>query len=59
MAVAPRAKPEDFFDAAEWRALSRRGLWLVAHCCGVFGLAMAMATLWPATLPLSMCLGCR
>ncbi len=32
-----------------------RGLWLVAHCCGVFGLAMVMATLWPATLPLSMC----
>jgi len=58
MAVAPRADPADFFGPDEWRALTARsrwrGLWLVAHCWGVIGLAMAMGTLWPLTLPLAV-----
>ena len=58
MAVAPRARPEDFFSPAQWRALSVRsrwrGLWLVAHCWGVIGLAMAMGVLWPLTMPLAV-----
>jgi hypothetical protein len=27
MATAPRAKPEDFFSADEWRMLSARSSW--------------------------------
>ncbi|MEJ8856167.1 fatty acid desaturase family protein [Variovorax robiniae] len=58
MAVAPRAKPEDFFTDAEWAALTERsswrGLWLVAHCWGVIGLAMAVGVLWPVTIPLAI-----
>jgi fatty acid desaturase len=64
MAVAPRAKPEEFFSADEWRTLSARsswrGLWLVAHCWGVIALAMAMGVLWPLTIPLMvMIIGTR
>jgi fatty acid desaturase len=64
MAVAPRADPAVFFSPDEWRALTQRsrwrGLWLVAHCWGVIGLAMAMGTLWPVTLPLAvMIIGTR
>jgi fatty acid desaturase len=51
MAAAPRARPEDHFTPDQWRALiakSRwRGLWLVAHCWGVIGLAMAVGARWP------------
>ena len=58
MAVAPRARPEDFFTPAQWQALclrSRwRGLWLVAHGWGVIGLAMLMGVLWPLTIPLAV-----
>jgi len=58
MAVAPRARPEDFFSDTEWAALtarsSWRGLWLVAHCWGVIGLAMTVGVLWPATIPLAI-----
>jgi fatty acid desaturase len=58
MAVAPRARPEEFFSPAQWHALSARsrwrGLWLVAHCWGVIGLAMAMGVLWPLTIPLAV-----
>jgi fatty acid desaturase len=58
MAVAPRADPADFFSPDEWRALTARsrwrGLWLVAHCWGVIGLAMAMGMLWPVTIPLTV-----
>ena len=58
MAVAPRAKPDDFFSPDEWRDLtarsSWRGLWLVAHCWAVIGLSMAMGVLWPATMPLAV-----
>ena len=56
MAVAPRAKPHNFFTTAEWAMLSARsqwrGIWLVAHCWAVIGVAMALAARWPATLPL-------
>lgn len=58
MAVAPRADPAEHFSADEWRGLCRRshwrGLWLVAHCWGVIGLAMAVAARWPWTLPLAV-----
>lgn len=64
MAVAPRADPAEFFNPDEWRELTARsrwrGLWLVVHCWGVIGLAMAMGTLWPVTLPLAvMIIGTR
>lgn len=56
MAVAPRAKPEEFFSTAEWSALTTRsrwrGLWLVAHCWGVVGAAMVVGTIWPIAIPL-------
>jgi len=58
MAVAPRARPEDFFTPAQWQVLSARsrwrGLWLVVHCWGVIGLAMVMGVLWPPTIPLAV-----
>ena len=58
MAVAPRADPAQFFSPDEWRALTARsrwrGLWLVAHCWGVIGLAMLTAVLWPLTIPLAV-----
>ena len=58
MAVAPRAKPEDFFSSEEWAALSARsswrGLWLVAHCWAVIGLAMVAGVVWPITIPIAV-----
>ncbi|MCU0939428.1 MAG: fatty acid desaturase family protein, partial [Burkholderiaceae bacterium] len=58
MAVAPRADPADYFGADEWRALTKRsswrGLWLVAHCWSVIGVAMVMGVLWPLTIPLAV-----
>ncbi|RZL91284.1 MAG: fatty acid desaturase [Variovorax sp.] len=58
MAVAPRARPEDFFTTEEWQALSARsvwkGLWLVAHCWLVIGAAMVVGVLWPVTIPLAV-----
>jgi fatty acid desaturase len=58
MVVAPRADPADFFSPDEWRALTERsrwrGLWLVAHCWGVIGLAMLVGVLWPLTIPLAV-----
>lgn len=56
MAAAPRARPEDFFTDEEWRSLTARsawrGLWLVAHCWGVIGGAIALGILWPWSVPL-------
>lgn len=56
MAAAPRAHAADYFSAEEWSALTRRsrwrGLWLVAHCWGVIGLAMWVGATWPLTIPL-------
>jgi len=58
MAVAPRAAPEDYFSTDEWAALcarsSWRGLWLVAHCWAVIGLAMAVGVVWPVTIPIAV-----
>ena len=58
MAVAPRAKPEDFFNTDVWTTLtarsSWRGLWLVAHCWAVIGAAMVVGALWPVTIPLAV-----
>ena len=58
MAVASRAKPEDFFNAEEWRALTARSSWkgllLVTHCWAVIGAAMAMGFIWPITIPLAV-----
>jgi len=56
MAVAPRARPEDFFSADEWARLTHRsrwrGLWLVAHAWGVIGAAMLLGARWPWLIPL-------
>ena len=58
MAVAPRARAEDFFSAAQWQALSQRsrwrGLWLVAHGWGVIALAMLAGWRWPVLIPLAV-----
>ena len=64
MAVAPRAKPEEFFNTEEWAVLtarsSWRGLWLIAHCWLVIGSAMVVGVLWPVTIPLMvMVVGAR
>ena len=58
MPVAPRAYPADYFSTDVWRSLTERsrwrGLWLVAHCWGVIGLAMLMGVLWPVAIPLAV-----
>jgi fatty acid desaturase len=58
MAVAPRARPEEFFSTADWQRLTARstwrGAWLVAHCWAVIGAAMLMGALWPVTIPLAI-----
>ena len=64
MPVAPRARPEDFFTPGEWQGLTTRshwrGLWLVAHCWGVIGLAMGVGARWPLLIPLCvMVIGTR
>ena len=64
MAAAPRAQPTDFFSPDEWRRLSQRSSWRgllwVAHCWAVIGAAMAMAVVWPVTIPLAiMVIGTR
>ncbi|MBA3810124.1 MAG: fatty acid desaturase family protein [Caulobacteraceae bacterium] len=64
MAVAARVNPKDFFTADEWAPLAARSSWrglaLVAHCWAVIALAMAMAIVWPFTLPLAvMIIGAR
>lgn len=64
MAVAPRAQPHHFFTTGEWATLTARsrwrGLWLVAHCWAVIGLAMAVGARWPLTLPIVvMVIGAR
>ena len=54
--TAIRFKPNDFFDAQEWAALSRlsawRGLWLVVHAWGVIGICMVAAYFVPWLIPL-------
>ena len=64
MAVAPRARPTDYFSPDEWTMLTHRSSWrglsLVAHCWLVIGAAMTIGTLWPVTIPLAvLVIGCR
>lgn len=64
MPAVPRLKPHAFFTPEEWSGLSARsswkGLWLVAHCWGVIGLAGAAAVVWPVLIPLAvMIIGTR
>ncbi len=58
MAVAARIDPKAYFAPHEWAPLSRRSRWkglaLLAHAWIVVGLAMAMAVIWPLTLPLAI-----
>ena len=58
MAVAARIDPKAYFAPDEWAPLSRRSRWkglaLLAHAWGVIGLAMAMAVIWPLTIPLAI-----
>ncbi len=60
MVAAPRANPLDFFAPTQWATLTQRsrwrGLWLVAHCWGVIGLAMWAGATWPWLLPLMVML---
>lgn len=55
MSAAARVRPEQFFNADEWRVLSARSSWkgiaLVLHCWLVIGAAMAVGILWPLTVP--------
>ena len=60
MSAAARVKPEQFFNADEWRVLSARSSWkgiaLVLHCWLVIGAAMAVGVLWPLTIPVMVTL---
>ncbi len=55
MTAAARVKPETFFTANEWQALSARssfmGFALVLHCWLVIAAAMAVGIAWPLTIP--------
>jgi fatty acid desaturase len=64
MAVAARVNPKDFFAPEDWERLAARSSWkglaLVAHAWGVIGAAMAVAIIWPVTIPLAiMVIGAR
>lgn len=58
MAAAARVKPESYFTAEEWAALTARSGWkgiaLVLHCWAVIGLVMACGVLWPWTIPVGV-----
>ncbi|WP_334164188.1 fatty acid desaturase family protein [Phenylobacterium sp.] len=58
MPVAARVDPKVYFSPPEWNPLARRSPWkglaLVAHAWAVIGLAMAMAVVWPLTIPLAI-----
>jgi fatty acid desaturase len=58
MSVAARVNPKDFFTPQAWEPLAVRSSWkglaLVAHAWLVIALAMAMAIVWPVTLPLAI-----
>lgn len=58
MPVAARVDPKVYFSPGEWNPLARRSPWkgpaLVAHAWAVIGLAMAMAVVWPLTIPLAI-----
>ncbi len=58
MAAALRIDPKNLFTTEEWKPLASRSGWkglaLVAHCWVVIGLAAALATVWPITIPLAI-----
>ncbi|MEO8114740.1 MAG: fatty acid desaturase, partial [Phenylobacterium sp.] len=58
MAVAARIDPKTLFAPHEWAPLARRSRWmglaLVVHAWVVIALAMAMAVVWPLTIPLAI-----
>jgi fatty acid desaturase len=58
MPAAARVDPKTFFTPQEWAPLARRSAWkgpaLIAHAWAVIGLAMAMAVVWPITIPLAI-----
>lgn len=58
MAVAARVDPKTLFAPDEWAPLARRSSWkglaLIGHAWGVIALAMAMAVVWPLTIPLAI-----
>ena len=58
MAVAARVDPKTLFAPDEWAPLARRSSWkglaLIAHAWGVIALAVAMAVVWPLTIPLAI-----
>lgn len=58
MAVAARVDPKTYFTPQEWAPLARRSAWvgpaLVLHAWTVIGLAMAMAVVFPLTIPLAI-----
>lgn len=60
MSAAARVKPEQFFNADEWRVLSARSSWkgaaLVLHGWLVIGAAMVVGMVWPLTLPVMVML---
>lgn len=56
MPAAPRISPTALFDPDTWGPFQARsravGPWLVLHCWGVIGLAMAAGVVWPILSPL-------
>ena len=58
MPAAPRISPTALFDPDAWAPFQERsravGPWLVLHCWGVIGLAMAAGVVWPILIPLSV-----
>ncbi len=56
MPAAPRISPTALFSPEDWAPFQDRsravGPWLVLHCWGVIGLAMAAGIVWPILIPL-------
>ncbi len=56
MPAAPRISPTALFAPEQWAPFQDRsravGPWLVLHCWGVIGLAMAAGIMWPILIPL-------
>lgn len=58
MPAAPRLSPTALFTPDAWAPFQARsravGPWLVLHCWGVIGLAVAAGVVWPILIPLSV-----
>jgi fatty acid desaturase len=58
MPAAPRISPTALFDPDAWAPFQARsravGPWLVLHCWGVIGLAVAAGIVWPVLIPLGV-----